>query len=82
MPTWRSARATWTGRSSAPAGSPTSRRPAWSSSASAQGPGDIPRADVAAVLAAVLDNPATAGKQWNVVSGDTPVGDAVHALPD
>jgi hypothetical protein len=34
------------------------------------------------VLAAVLDNPATAGKQWNVVSGDTPVGDAVHALPD
>ena len=46
------------------------------------GRGDIPRADVAAVLAAVLDNPATAGRQWNVVSGDTPVSDAVHALPD
>ena len=44
--------------------------------------GDIPRADVAAVLAAVLDNPLTVGKQWNVVSGDTPVPDAVHALPD
>ena len=44
--------------------------------------GEIPRADVAAVLAAVLDNPATTGKQWNVVSGDTPVADAVHALPD
>jgi uncharacterized protein YbjT (DUF2867 family) len=46
------------------------------------GRGDIPRADVAAVLAAVIDNPATARKQWNVVSGDTPIADAVHALPD
>jgi uncharacterized protein YbjT (DUF2867 family) len=46
------------------------------------GRGDIPRADVAAVLAAVLDNPATVRKQWNVVSGETPVADAVHALPD
>jgi uncharacterized protein YbjT (DUF2867 family) len=45
------------------------------------GRGDIPRADVAAVLAAI-DNPATARKQWNVVSGDTPIADAVHALPD
>jgi uncharacterized protein YbjT (DUF2867 family) len=44
--------------------------------------GDIPRADVAAVLAVVLDNPATAGKQWNLVSGDVAVADAVHALPD
>jgi len=46
------------------------------------GRGDIPRADVAAVLAAVLDNPATARKQWNVVSGEVPVADAVHSLPD
>ena len=46
------------------------------------GRGDIPRADVAAVLAAVIDNPATARKQWNVVSGNTPIADAVHALPD
>jgi uncharacterized protein YbjT (DUF2867 family) len=46
------------------------------------GRGDIPRADVAAVLAAVIDNPATVRKQWNVVSGETPVADAVHALPD
>jgi len=44
--------------------------------------GDIPRADVAAVLAAVLGNFDTVGKQWNVVSGDIPVPDAVHALPD
>jgi uncharacterized protein YbjT (DUF2867 family) len=46
------------------------------------GRGDIPRADVAAVLAAVIDSPATARKQWNVVSGDTPIADAVHALSD
>jgi len=44
--------------------------------------GDIPRADVAAVLAVVLATPATAGKQWNLVSGDVPVADAVHSLPD
>jgi uncharacterized protein YbjT (DUF2867 family) len=41
--------------------------------------GDIPRADVAAVLAAVLGDPATHGKQWDLVSGDTPVADAVRA---
>jgi len=44
--------------------------------------GDVPRADVAAVLAAVVDQEATVGRQWNLVSGDTPVPDAVHALPD
>lgn len=37
----------------------------------------VPRADVAAVLAAVLDRPETAGRQWNLVSGDLPVRDAV-----
>ena len=44
--------------------------------------GDVPRADVAAVLAALVEQQATAGHQWNLVSGDTPVADAVHALPD
>ena len=44
--------------------------------------GDVSRADVAAVLAAVVDQEATVGRQWNLVSGDTPVPDAVHALPD
>ena len=44
--------------------------------------GDVPRADVAAVLAAVVDQEATVGRQWNLVSGQTPVPDAVHALPD
>jgi len=37
----------------------------------------VPRADVAAVLAAVLDNPSTIGQQWNLVSGDTPIADAI-----
>lgn len=41
--------------------------------------GDIPRADVAAVLAAVLDAPGTVGRQWELVSGDVPVADAVAA---
>lgn len=44
--------------------------------------GEIPRADVAAVLAAVIDQEATVGRQWNVVSGDAPVAEAVRALPD
>jgi uncharacterized protein YbjT (DUF2867 family) len=41
--------------------------------------GDVTRADVAAVLAAVLDAPGTIGKQWNLVNGDLPVEEAVHA---
>jgi uncharacterized protein YbjT (DUF2867 family) len=40
--------------------------------------GDVTRADVAAVLAAVLDEPGTVGKQWNLVNGDVPVGEAVR----
>ena len=39
--------------------------------------GQIPRADVAAVIAAVLDDPATHGKQWEVVGGSTPIADAI-----
>jgi uncharacterized protein YbjT (DUF2867 family) len=39
--------------------------------------GDVTRADVAAVLAAVLDAPGTVGKQWNLVNGDIPVAEAV-----
>lgn len=41
--------------------------------------GDVTRADVAAVLAAVLDAPATIGKQWNLVNGDVPVEEAVQS---
>ncbi|WP_028638274.1 SDR family oxidoreductase [Nocardioides sp. URHA0032] len=44
--------------------------------------GDVPRADVAAVLAAVLDEPGTVGKQWNLVTGDVPVERAVRGAGD
>ncbi|WP_028652118.1 NAD(P)H-binding protein [Nocardioides halotolerans] len=40
--------------------------------------GEVTRADVAAVLAAVLDEPGTVGQQWNLVNGPTPVADAVR----
>jgi nucleoside-diphosphate-sugar epimerase len=39
--------------------------------------GSIPREDVAAVLLAVFDNPGTAGKTFQLISGDTPIVDAV-----
>ncbi len=39
--------------------------------------GDVTRADVAAVVAAVLDVEGTIGAQWNLVGGETPVADAV-----
>lgn len=41
--------------------------------------GQVPRADVAAVIAAVVDDPATYGKQWELVSGPTPIADAIAA---
>ena len=44
------------------------------------GRGDIPRADVAAVLVELLDAPATAGVTFEVISGDTPIADAVSTL--
>ncbi|MGH3355752.1 MAG: SDR family oxidoreductase [Nocardioidaceae bacterium] len=39
--------------------------------------GKIPRADVAAVLLGVLDDAATAGKQFDLVAGSTPVKSAL-----
>lgn len=44
--------------------------------------GDVTRADVAAVVVAVLDTPATVGKQWDLVGGDTPVERAIATLLD
>jgi uncharacterized protein YbjT (DUF2867 family) len=41
---------------------------------------EIPRADVAAVLAAALHEPATIGKAFNLVSGDAPVDEALRGL--
>ncbi|UBU17659.1 SDR family oxidoreductase [Nonomuraea gerenzanensis] len=40
-------------------------------------PGAVPRDDVAAVIVALLDNPATAGRTLELVSGDTPIIDLV-----
>lgn len=40
---------------------------------------DVPRGDVAAVLAEVVDTGAGVGAQWNLVSGDVRVAEAVAA---
>ena len=37
----------------------------------------VPRADVAAVLAAVLDRPQTTGRQWNLVAGEDTIAHAI-----
>jgi uncharacterized protein YbjT (DUF2867 family) len=42
--------------------------------------GDIPRDDVAAVLAEVLRVPGSAGVTFDVISGDTPIAEAISAL--
>lgn len=45
--------------------------------AESTGRGTIARADVAAVLLAVLDSPATAGRTFEVISGETAIGEAL-----
>ncbi|UYM05620.1 SDR family oxidoreductase [Solicola gregarius] len=42
--------------------------------------GEIPRADVAAVLARTLEEPGTVGTTFEVVGGATPIRDAVRAI--
>lgn len=44
------------------------------------GRGSIPRADVAAVLVAVLDRADTVGKQFELIGGPTPIADALDRL--
>jgi uncharacterized protein YbjT (DUF2867 family) len=48
--------------------------------ADATGYGNIPRADVAAVLVALLDAPSTTGRTFELIGGETPIPDAVAAL--
>jgi uncharacterized protein YbjT (DUF2867 family) len=43
-------------------------------------PGRIPRADVAAVIAAVLHTDSTTGKTFELVSGTTPIDEALASL--
>ena len=40
----------------------------------------VPRADVAAVIVAVLDNDATVRGQWELVSGDQLIAEAIAAV--
>ncbi len=42
--------------------------------------GDVPRADVAAVLVALLDEPSSAGTVLQLIGGSTPVAEAVRAV--
>jgi uncharacterized protein YbjT (DUF2867 family) len=42
--------------------------------------GSIPRADVAAVIVALLDEPGTRHQTLDLISGDTPVAEAVHSI--
>jgi len=44
------------------------------------GRGSIAREDVAAVLVALLDEPRTAGQTFDLISGETPITEAVAAL--
>jgi nucleoside-diphosphate-sugar epimerase len=46
--------------------------------AESTGRGDVPRDDVAAVLAALLDEPRTARRVLELISGDTPIEEAVR----
>jgi uncharacterized protein YbjT (DUF2867 family) len=43
--------------------------------------GTVPRADVAAVIAALLDNPGARHQTLELTGGDSPVATAVHSIP-
>ena len=42
--------------------------------------GQVPRDDVAAVLLAVLETPSTSGRTFELLSGETPIAEAIAAL--
>jgi uncharacterized protein YbjT (DUF2867 family) len=42
--------------------------------------GEVPRADVAATLAAVLQTDSTIGKAFDLLSGDTPIDEALRSI--
>jgi nucleoside-diphosphate-sugar epimerase len=48
--------------------------------AESTGRGDVTRDDVAAVLAALLTEPGTAGRTLELIGGDTPIAEAVKAV--
>ena len=47
--------------------------------ADSTGRGSVPREDVAAVLVAVLDEPRTGGMTFEIISGETPIEEAIAA---
>ena len=78
-PTRRCARAAWTGPSSSRGGSPTSPGPGRIDAARKLGrSGEIPRDDVALTILECLQAPNTIRKEFEELSGDTPVGEAVR----
>lgn len=48
--------------------------------AEATGRGEVPRDDVAAVLAALLDEPGTIGRTLELIGGEVPLKEAVRAV--
>ena len=46
------------------------------------GRGEIPRGDVAAILAATLTGPTTVGMTFEAIGGDTPIDEAVRGLAE
>ncbi len=42
--------------------------------------GEVPREDIASVIAASLENDSTIGKEFQVVGGTTPINEAIRAL--
>jgi len=48
--------------------------------AASTGRGQIPRADVAATFVACLDEPGTIGKSFDLISGTTPIPEAVASI--
>ena len=48
--------------------------------AASTGRGQVPRADVAAVFVACLDEPGTIGKSFDLITGTTPIPEAIASL--
>lgn len=70
----------WTGRSCGPVSSPTTAGTGLVRLEARTGRGPIPRDDVAAVLAELVDTAATAGLTLELISGPAPVSVAVKSV--
>ena len=77
-PTRRWRRATWTGRSSRPGRLTNDPGTGQVQRGAARRPREITRDDVAAVLAACLDEPRTVRATFELLQGDTPIAEALR----